>query len=166
MRQMRLAIGITILALVPARVIAQRDASTAIREARDRFNTAIASHDTATIAGLLLPSYHVITGRSAQSHGVAEAMTTWRGLFADSTMNYVRRPRDVRTNVEWGLAEELGDWTGRFTAPDGVVRVSGSYAAKWQRDTGGRWRLQSEVFTTLACTGGSQGCRPPDPISP
>ena len=144
------------------------DATTAnaIRSARERFNAAIASRDTATIAALLLPSYHLITGRSAQSHGVAEEVALWQGLFADSTLLYVRRTREVRSNPEWGLAEELGDWTGRLTAPDGPVRVNGSYAAKWQRDTGGVWRLQSEVFTTMHCEGGPQGCKPPEPIGP
>ena len=167
------AIAMAILALTTVRATAQRGRevtdtgrSASIRGTRARFNAAIASRDSTIIASLLLPSYHVVTGRSAQSHGVSEAMTTWRGLFTDSTMLYVRRPREVRTNSAWGLAEELGDWTGRFTAPDGPVRVSGSYAAKWQRDTAGRWRLQTEVFTTLACAGGPQGCRPPDPVSP
>ena len=144
------------------------DAATAsaIRSARERFNGAIASRDTAVIAALLLPSYHLVTGRSVQSHGVAEEVAIWQGMFADSTLLYVRRTREVRANPEWGLAEELGDWTGRLTAPDGRVRVNGSYAAKWQRDTGGAWRLQSEVFTTLRCEGGPQGCKPPDPVTP
>jgi ketosteroid isomerase-like protein len=140
--------------------------ATAIRSARERFNGAIASRDTATIAALLLPSYHLVTGRSVQSHGIAEETAIWQGMFADSTLLYVRRTREIRANPAWGLAEELGDWTGRLTAPDGPVRVNGSYAAKWQRDTRGAWRLQSEVFTTLRCEGGPQGCKPPEPISP
>jgi ketosteroid isomerase-like protein len=144
------------------------DAATAsaIRAARERFNGAIASRDTATIAALLLPSYHLVTGRSVQSHGIAEETAIWQGMFADSTLLYVRRTRELRANAAWGLAEELGDWTGRLTAPDGPVRVNGSYAAKWQRDTRGAWRLQSEVFTTLRCEGGPQGCKPPDPVAP
>ena len=140
--------------------------SNAIRAARERFNAAIASRDTATIAALLLPSYHLVTGRSVQSHGVAEEIALWQTMFVDSTLLYVRRTREVRANPAWGLAEELGDWTGRLTAPDGPVRVNGSYAAKWQRDARGAWRLQSEVFTTLHCEGGPQGCKPPDPIAP
>ncbi|HEY6828086.1 MAG TPA: nuclear transport factor 2 family protein [Gemmatimonadaceae bacterium] len=140
--------------------------STAIRAARERFNAAIASRDTATIASLLLPTYHLISGRSVQSHGVAEEVAVWKSMFADTSLLYVRRTREVRANQAWGLAEELGDWTGRLTAADGPVRVGGSYAAKWQRDTGGEWRLQSEVFTTLHCEGGPQGCKPPDPAAP
>ena len=145
---------------------AETATSGAIRAARERFNAAIASRDTTTIAALLLPTYHIVTGRSAQGHGVAEEVSLWRTMFADTSLIYVRRTREVRANPAWGLAEELGDWTGRLTAPDGPVRVNGSYAAKWQRDTGGNWRLQSEVFTTLHCEGGPQGCKPPDPAAP
>src|SRR5690242_20306077 len=151
---------------VSGRDTADAATANAIRAARERFNGAIASRDTATIAALLLPSYHLVTGRSAQSHGIAEEVGIWQTMFADSTLLYVRRTREVRANPAWGLAEELGDWTGRLTAADGPVRVSGSYAAKWQRDTGGNWRLQSEVFTTLHCEGGAQGCKPPDAVGP
>ena len=140
--------------------------SSAIRAARERFNAAIVTRDTATIASMFLPTYHLISGRSAQSHGVDEEVSVWKSMFADTTLLYVRRTREVRANPAWGIAEELGDWTGRLTAPDGPVRVNGSYAAKWQRDTGGNWRLQSEVFTTLHCEGGTQGCKPPDPVAP
>jgi ketosteroid isomerase-like protein len=140
--------------------------SSAIRAARERFNAAIASRDTATIAAVLLPTYHLVSGRSVQSHGVAEEVAVWKSMFADTSLLYVRRTREIRANPAWGLAEELGDWTGRLTAADGPVRVGGSYAAKWQRDTGGSWRLQSEVFTTLQCEGGAQGCKPPEPVDP
>ena len=137
-----------------------------MRGARARFNDAIVRHDTATIARLLLPSYHVVSGRSAQQHGRVEAVAQWVALFRDATLGYVRTPRTVRVNDAWGLAEETGDWSGHFTAADGVVRVSGVYAAKWQRDTAGQWRLQAELFTTLACSGGPRGCVPPDPVAP
>jgi hypothetical protein len=40
------------------------------------------------------------------------------------------------------------------------------YAAKWQRGPRGDWRLQAEIFTTLACEGAPSGCAPPDPIAP
>ncbi len=59
--------------------------SSAIRAARERFNAAIASRDTATIASLFLPTYHLISGRSAQSHGVAEEIAVWTSMFAPIT---------------------------------------------------------------------------------
>ena len=137
-----------------------------MRAARAIFNDAIARHDSAAIAPLLLESYHIVTGRSAQTHGRDAALATWGTLFrGDSTLRYLRATRELRVNAAWGLAEELGDWSGHFTAADGPVRVSGSYAAKWQRAPGGRWGLQAEVFTTLACDGGPRGCLAPDPVA-
>ena len=135
-----------------------------VRAERERFNAAIAQRDTAVIASLLLPSYHIVNGRSLQRHGPAAALDMWVNAFRDSTVGYMRKPRTIAVNEEWGLAAEFGEWTGQVTAADGLARSSGVYAAKWQRARDGRWRLQSEVFTTLACKGGPLGCPPPDPV--
>jgi ketosteroid isomerase-like protein len=135
-----------------------------VRAARKRFNDAIKARDTIAITGLLLPSYHLITGRSVQEHGAAAATARWAAMFADSTLGYVRKTREVRANGRWGIAEENGSWVGHFTAADGPVKASGRYTSKWQRDEFGVWRLQSEVFTTMSCTGGPLGCPPPDPV--
>jgi ketosteroid isomerase-like protein len=121
--------------------------------------------DTAAISRLLLDNYVIVSGRSTQRRGRDSAMTMWATAIRDSTMSYVRSPRTVFVNEGWGLAEESGNWTGIVTAADGVARSSGVYTAKWQRATSGEWRLQAEVFTTLACAGGRLGCVPPDPVS-
>lgn len=138
----------------------------AVRAARTRFNAAIARRDTATIASVLLPSYDIVTGRSVQRHGREAAMGMWASAMRDTTMGYVRTTRAVRVNEGWGLAQELGEWTGYVTAADGPARSSGVYAAKWQRAADGAWRLQAEVFTTLACDGGPLGCPRPEPVVP
>lgn len=143
----------------------QSPAETAIRDARIRFNEALAARDLKVIGSFLLPTYHIVTGRSVQAHGRDSALESWTALFRDPTLHYIRSTRTVYVNETWGLAEELGDWKGQFTASDGPVRASGVYAAKWQRDDGGRWRLQAEVFTTLACEGGAVGCTPPVAIT-
>ncbi|HEY2780171.1 MAG TPA: hypothetical protein VGI90_05335 [Steroidobacteraceae bacterium] len=146
--------------------IAGNNAATQIRTVRAHFNTAIAEHDTAAIWAIFLPEYHIVTGKNVQGHGGAEELKHWNALFADKTLVYVRRTREVRVNEGWGIAEELGGWSGQFTATDGPVSTSGSYAAKWQRDTSGHWRLLAEVFTTLACNGGPIGCSPPQQAAP
>ena len=43
-----------------------------IRAARERFNIAIAEQDVTMIRSLLAPTYHIVTGRSAQNHGADE----------------------------------------------------------------------------------------------
>jgi ketosteroid isomerase-like protein len=136
-----------------------------IRKARERFNAAIAERDVGTIRSLLAPSYHIVTGRSEQSHGADEEAKRWEGRFRDDpTVIYRRTPRDVTINEKWGLAEELGNWKGTYTTEETLVHTSGVYAAKWQRTEDGEWVLQAELFTTLTCTGPESGCIPPNPI--
>jgi ketosteroid isomerase-like protein len=136
-----------------------------IRTTRERFNEAIANKDAAGIKTFFAPSYHIITGRSAQNHGAEEEAKRWAEVFRqDSTAVYHRTPREIRVNEAWGLAEELGNWKGSYTAKNVLVHASGVYAAKWQRAEDGAWVLQAEVFTTLECSGPESGCVPPDPI--
>lgn len=136
-----------------------------IRAARERFNVAIADKNIETIRTLLAPTYHIVTGRSAQNHGADEEAARWAEVFReDPTAVYRRTPREITINEDWGLAEELGNWKGSYTAEGKLVQASGVYAAKWQRAEDREWVLQVEVFTTLTCTGPDSGCVRPDPI--
>jgi ketosteroid isomerase-like protein len=136
-----------------------------IRMVREHFNIAIADKDVAAIRNFLAPTYHIVTGRSAQNHGADEEAARWAETFrADPTAVYRRTPREITINEDWGLAEELGNWKGSYTADEILVHASGVYAAKWQKAENGEWVLQVEVFTTLTCTGPVSGCVRPDPI--
>jgi ketosteroid isomerase-like protein len=136
-----------------------------IRAARERFNVAIAEKDVEAIRALLAPTYHIVTGRSEQSHGADKEAERWSERFrTDATTVYRRTTRDVTINEDWGMAEELGNWKGNYTVNEVLVHASGVYAAKWQRTDSGQWVLQAEMFTTLTCTGPEGGCTPPDPI--
>jgi len=133
-----------------------------IRSTREIFNTAIAAKDSESIRSLLAPNYHIVTGRSAQNHGADEETKRWANLFRDDpTALYRRTPREITVNEGWGIAEELGNWEGSYTAEATLTTASGVYTAKWQRSTKNEWKLQVEVFTTLHCDG---ACDPPDPI--
>jgi 7,8-dihydropterin-6-yl-methyl-4-(beta-D-ribofuranosyl)aminobenzene 5'-phosphate synthase len=143
------------------------DSDADIRAARRSFNEAIARKDAAAIAAVLAPTYHLVTGRSDQSHGAQAEREKWATRFvADPTVVYVRTPRAVRVNEDWGLGEETGDWQGSYTTAGQRASANGVYAAKWQRSVDGRWLLQSEVFTTLKCEGAPVACVPPEPIAP
>ncbi len=164
------ALSAALLLMLPNIAAAQRAARepsvdvAAIRRARAQFNDAITQRDLESMARVLAPGYHLVTGRSAQSHGADSAMARWRSSFAgDSAYGCVRTTLRVQVNRAWGLAEESGNWRCRIGL-GGPSVATGSYTAKWQRDTAGRWRIQVEVFTTLACTGTPAGCVPPDPI--
>ncbi len=140
----------------------QPTSSDLIRSARERFNLAIAEKDSKRIRLLLASTYHLITGRSDQFHGAKEEENRWAELFqSDPTAVYRRTPREITANETWGIAEELGNWQGMYTANKTLINASGVYAAKWQRTRNGEWVLQAEVFTTLTCEG---PCSPPDPI--
>ncbi len=147
-------------------VTALAGGDTAVRAAREEFNAAIVRRDPDAISRLLAPGYHIVTGRSDQSHGVEMEREKWAGRFvADPTVSYRRTPREVRVNERWGLAEETGDWVGNYTTEGNAARASGVYSAKWQRAVDGRWLLQAEVFTTLHCDGAAAACAPPEPIA-
>lgn len=136
-----------------------------IRASREQFNIAIEQKDLTTIRAMLAPSYHIVTGRSEQSHGADEEAKRWTDRFrSDPTTFYRRTPRAITINEDWGMAEELGNWKGIYTVNGAPVHVSGVYAAKWQRAEDGGWVIQAEMFTTITCTGPDGGCLPPDPI--
>src|SRR5689334_20437204 len=93
-----------------------------IRAARERFNVAIADKDVVAIRTLLAPTYHIVTGRSAQNHGADEEAARWAEVFlADPTAVYRRTPREIAINEDWGLAEELGNWKGSYTTEGTLV---------------------------------------------
>ena len=145
--------------------INESQSSNAIRAVRERFNEAIENHDSETIGKLLAPEYHIVTGRSDQFHGSDEEPHRWASIFEkDPKVIYRRTPREIRVNELWGLAEELGNWIGTYSAENGMVNASGVYSAKWQRSENGEWLIQVEVFTTLHCVGPAGGCVRPDPI--
>ena len=140
----------------------QPTSSDLIRSARETFNIAIAEKNSKGIRPLLAPSYHLVTGRSDQFHGADEEEIRWAELFqTDPAAVYRRTPREITTNEAWGIAEELGNWQGTYTANGILVKASGVYTAKWQRTTTGAWVLQTEVFTTINF---DEACAPPNPI--
>lgn len=133
-----------------------------IKEAREKFNIAIANKDAESIRSVLAPSYHIVTGRSDQFHGQDEEAIRWRQVFeSDPTAIYIRTPREITINERWGIAEELGNWKGSYTLDGKLVNASGVYSAKWQKNKNSEWVLQAEVFTTIEF---DESCIPPDPI--
>ena len=129
----------------------------AIRAARAQSNQAIAERDVAGIARHWMPDVHIVTSTSAQGTG---RETNGKRMADQFTRRpdtlYVRTPATVDVFAAWGVASERGEWTGRWTEPDGVVQVRGTYLAQW-RKVSGTWLIQAEVFVPTACRG-SQYC--------
>ena len=125
----------------------------AIRAARAQSNQAIAAHDVAGIARHWLPAVHIVTSTSSQGSGKGVNGQRMADQFTRRPDTvYVRTPSLVDVFAAWNVASERGEWTGRWTEPDGVVQVRGTYLAQW-RKVNGTWLIQAEVFVPTACTG-------------
>jgi hypothetical protein len=68
---------------------------------------------------------------------------------------YIRTPSDITLSKAYPLAIEHGTWTGSRTSKRGKLENGGQYTAAW-RKTDGVWRIISELFVGLYCTGA--GC--------
>ncbi|MFN7978165.1 MAG: nuclear transport factor 2 family protein [Vicinamibacterales bacterium] len=129
------------------------DDAAAIRAARAQSNAAIAAHDVPGIQRHWLADVHIVTSTGAQGTGRdvnGERMSQQFARRPDTV--YVRTPVTVDVFDQWQVASERGEWTGRWTEPDGVVDIRGTYLAKW-RKVDGAWRIQTEVFVPTSCRG-------------
>ena len=129
------------------------DDAAAIRAARAQSNAAIAAHDVPGIACHWLPDVHIVTSTGAQGTGSevnGERMGQQFARRPDTV--YVRTPMTIDVFAAWQVASERGEWTGRWTEPDGVIDIRGTYLAKW-RKVDGTWRIQTELFVPTSCRG-------------
>ena len=124
-----------------------------ILQARSISNQAIADHDTVALAKIWCDDYHVISsrnfevaGREKNRHHFAMEFSTKKEVV------YVRTPRKIEVNTFWNMAAEQGDWNGQWQEPDGLVKLSGTYYAKWHKENG-EWKIRAEIFTPLTCSG-------------
>lgn len=125
----------------------------AIRAARADSNAAIARRDVPGISRHWMPDVHIVTSTSAQGSGRdANRQRMARQFTNRPDTVYVRTPSAVDVFQAWEVASERGDWTGRWTEPDGVVDISGTYLAQWRR-VNGTWLVQSELFVPTRCRG-------------
>jgi ketosteroid isomerase-like protein len=126
---------------------------TMIRDARARSNAAIAKHDLAGIAAVWMDDVHVTSSTSARGDGRAANQERMGQQFARRPDTiYLRSPLTIDVYAPWSVASERGAWTGRWTEPDGVAEISGTYLVQW-RKIDGRWLIQSELYVPTACKG-------------
>ncbi len=134
---------------------------TSIRAARARSNAAIAKHDVAGIAAHWMPDVHMVTSTSAQVAGrEVNGQRMAEGFKRRPDTVYVRTPTAVEINAPWTVASERGEWTGRWTEPDGVVEIGGTYLAQW-RKVDGTWLIQAELFVPTHCRGSAYCAKRP-----
>lgn len=132
-----------------------------IREARLAQNRAIRDQDLDAIAEVLESDVHVTSGIGIHIVG----RDAYRRAYEDDfevldDVIYTRTPDEIEISaVDTGMAEriaaESGTWTGSFVTPRGPAQMRGVYSAMWRKRSG-KWRINSEIFVSLACSGA--GC--------
>ena len=131
------------------------DPIAAVRALRAESNAAIAAHDAARLRNVLADDYLGIVGTTGDldSGGEATAKSYGDIEFKDATFDRYRRTPDTLQLAGSGKRiAESGHWVAIWRKPDGIMRKSGVYLARWVRTHGG-WRLRSELFITLGCRG-------------
>ena len=142
--------------LPPAPTAAQRTAAVEIATARAGTNAAIARRDAAGVVAAFLPTYAGTWAGGVAHYSRDSALTYMARAFADSALlGYVRTPTSIEVSRSGQSAAEFGRWTGRFQRADGVQVIAGSYYATWHPTSEG-WRLNTETFVSLDCTGSTR----------
>lgn len=161
LRLYQIAVAVTLLACVapshfqatPVQARQQTRDEQLIREARARSNAAIRAHDTAAMARLWMDDVHVVRSTGAQVAGRERNQQRMAQQFATRPDTiYVRTPSTIDVYLPWAIAAERGEWTGRWTEPDGIVETAGTYMAQWRR-IDGMWLIQAELYVPTRCAG-------------
>lgn len=142
------------IALLSVTLGAQPSADEAsIREARARSNAAIAARDPAAIARAWTEDVHVVASTSAQTAGRAANQERFAAQFAARPDTvYIRTTTAIDVYSPWNVAAERGEWSGRWTEPDGALTIGGTYLVQW-RKIDGQWLIQGELYVPTHCRG-------------
>ena len=162
---MRRTLGITCLGLIAScthasvaaeRGIAMPDAVETIRLERAKSNAAIAARDLRGTIVSMLPDYRA-TWALSTTHRSRDSVAAALGRqYADSTiLGCERTPISIQISGTGPAAAEYGNFVCRRQQASGIRTLVGTYYASWQRLVEG-WRLNSEVFVALRCTGSTE----------
>ncbi|GAB4014821.1 hypothetical protein GCM10028808_38460 [Spirosoma migulaei] len=125
----------------------------AIRSLRAQSNQAIQARDLTGFGQTMLPDIEVTRGSGSHVTSRDSVLASVAVQFNDPNFRgYVRDTESIKISSTAPLAAEQGHWTGRFQRPDGVQTITGVYLAMW-RKTGAGWKIRSELFVSLTCTG-------------
>ena len=155
--------GVMLIGAIGVTTVSARQSTDAqmIRDARARSNAAIAKHDPSGIAQVWMDDVHVTSSTSAQTAGRAANQDRMAQQFARRADTiYVRTPATIDVYAAWAVASERGEWTGRWTEPDGALEIGGTYLVQW-RKIDGRWLIQSELYVPTHCKGSTYCDRRP-----
>ncbi len=120
-------------------------------------NEAIRNHDAEAVVASFDDTYQITTGSGKLFHDSPEQeKDLWAEIFAQyPDVVYVRTPAKIEVSTYRPRAAESGNWVGNWTTGKGTIEIGGTYSASWLK-IDGRWKIQSEMFVTLYCSG--DGC--------
>lgn len=125
----------------------------AIQSARAQSNRAIQVRDLTGFGQTMLPDIEITRGSGAHVTGRDSVLASVAGQFKDPDfLGYVRQMDSIQVSAMGPLAAEHGHWTGRFRRPDGIQTITGAYLSMWRKTDEG-WKIRSELFVSLACSG-------------
>ncbi len=143
---------LALIAMCPA-VGAQTTPAQAIRAVRELSNAAIADRDLGTLRGTWVEDVHVTASSGVVFQDSQEMARAFASSFEDPEfVTYRRIPETVSVSEGGGFGAEYGEWVGTWAKTDGEMNVHGVYLAQW-RNLEDVWRIRSEVFVALSCTG-------------
>ncbi len=128
----------------------------AIRTLRAQSNQAIQARDLIAFGQTMLPDIQVTRGSGSHVSSRDSVLASVAPQFKDATfLGYVRTTDSIQISTSSPLAAEHGHWTGRFQRPDGIQTITGTYLSMWRKTESG-WKIRSELFVSLACTGSAE----------
>lgn len=123
-----------------------------IKTLRKASNSAIQAHDLPGTLAVMADDIVVTVGSGETLNGRTTVGDVLAAQYKDPDLLFVRSPKTIkvsRSGTDTPLAFEEGQWTGRWTGPNGQrSEAGGSYAASWRKEPGG-WLITAEIFVTL-----------------
>lgn len=124
-----------------------------IQALRVQSNQAIEARDLRAFGQTMLPDIEVTRGSGPHVSGRDSVLASVAVQFKDPHfLGYVRDTDSIQVSTSGSLAAEHGRWTGRFQRSDGIQTLTGVYLAMWRKTDIG-WKIRSELFVSLICTG-------------
>lgn len=142
-----------VVLLLPWSLFAQSADEATIRTLRAQSNRAIMERNLTAFGQTMLPEIEVTRGSGSHVSGRDSVLASVAPQFNDPNfLGYVRHTDSLQISSSAPLAAEHGHWTGRFKRADGIQTLTGVYLAMWCKTDVG-WRIRSELFVVLTCTG-------------
>lgn len=152
MKISRLVLAALVSVLVSTTACAEDDVEQ-IKTIRMKSNDAIARHDVDELQSYLDDDFVITISTGAIERSREEHGNSFAAHFEEyPDVVYVRTPTEITLSTAYPLAIEHGTWVGCRTTENGRLEIGGQYTAAW-RKADGVWRIYSELFVGLYCSG-------------